>query len=111
MTPSTAELGSVDKFHGVHVVLDDGAGAVRACRVLLACCNGEAARFEQAREQVVVVHHGLRPSLYGALVLLAAVVVAMVAAAVMVMCDSNKARVYTADTVGAGTTAKQFACM
>lgn len=111
MTPSTAELGSVDEFHGAHVVLDDGAGAVRACGVLLARRDGEAARFEQAREQVVVVHRGLRPSLHGALVLLAAVVVAMVAAVVTAMCDSNKARVYAADTVGAGTTAEQFACM
>jgi len=87
MTPSTAELGSIDKFRGLHVVPDDGTNAVCACGVLLACRDDEAARFEQvrerrhSREQIVVVHRGLRPSLRGALVLLATVAMAMMAAA------------------------------
>jgi len=49
------------------VVLDDGVDAVRACGVLLARRDDEAARFEQERErwysrgQVVVVHHRVGP--------------------------------------------------
>jgi len=111
MTPSTAKLGSIDKFYGMHVVLDNGTGAVHTCGVLLAHHDGEAIQFEQVRQQVMVVDRGLRPSLHGALVLLAAVVVVMVAAAVTAMCGSNKARVYMADTIGASITAEQLACM
>ena len=84
---------------------------MHTCGVLLARRDGEAAQFEQVRQQVVVVHRGLCPSLHGALVLLAAVVVAMVAAAVTAMCGSNKARVYMANTIGASITAEQLACM
>lgn len=49
------------------MVLDDGVDAVRACGVLLARRDDEAARFEQERErghergQVVVVHHCVGP--------------------------------------------------
>ena len=49
------------------MVLDDGVDAVRACGVLLARRDDEAARFEQergrghSRGQVVVVHHRVCP--------------------------------------------------
>ena len=79
-----------------------------------------------SHEQVVIVHRGQRPSLRGALVLVATAVrriVAMATTAVTAtrevalprrsdatgMCDDNKARVYTADNAGAGTAAEQFA--
>jgi len=105
MVPSAAELGSVCKFQGLHIVPNNSADAVCVCGELLASCNGESARFEQEQEhgcmgicagirmgiradihadrscrQVAVVCPGLRLLLCGALVL-----VAMVAATMMVM--------------------------
>jgi len=103
VVPSTAELGSVFKFQGLHIVPNDSTDAMCMCRELLASCNGESAWFEQEQEcrrmgirmgicmgihtdihtdrscwQIAVVHPRLHPSLHGALVL-----VAMVAAAVV----------------------------
>jgi len=85
VSSSAAELGSVGEFRGSRVGLNDGVGAVRACGVLPARQDHKAARFEQKQEhrhsrgQVVVVHRGLRPSLRGALVLVATVATAMMA--------------------------------
>jgi len=131
---SAAELGSTGKFRGPHVDPDDGADAVRACGVLLARRDDEAGRFEQERKrghshgQVVAVRRGLRPSLRGALVLVATVatttmammameIKAAAAAATrevalprqgnaMAMCDGNGTRAYAADNVGVGATAE-----
>ena len=67
----------VGEFRGSRVGPNDGVGAVRACGVLLARQDDEAARFEQMRElrhprgQDVGVRRGMRPSLRGALVLAA----------------------------------------
>jgi len=128
---SAAELGSTGKFRGPHVDPNDGADAVHVCGVLLACRDDEAGQFEQERKrrhsrgQVVVVRRGLRPSLRGALVLVATVATTMMvmmaieikAAAMqevalprrgnaMAMCDGDGTRAYMADNVGVGATAE-----
>ena len=72
------------EFRGLHVGLSDGASAVNTDGVLLARWDDEVARFEQRRErrhsrrQVVRMRRGLRPSLRGALVLVATVATEMV---------------------------------
>ena len=106
MVPSTAELGSVFEFRGLHIVPDDGADAACVCGELLTSCDGESVWFEQERErrhagirvgirmgiradiradrsrqQIAVVRPGLCPSLRGALVLVATVAAAMAAMA------------------------------
>jgi len=106
VVPSTAELGSVFEFWGLHIVPDDGTNAACVCGELLASCDGESVRFEQEREhrrmgirvgihmgiradirtdrsrrQIAVVRPGLCPSLHGALVLVATVAAAMAAMA------------------------------
>ena len=153
VVPSTAELGSVCKFRGSHIVPDDSADAVCVCGELLTSCDGESVWFEQERErghagiragirmgiradictdrscgQVAVVRPGLRPSLCGALVLVATVAAMMTAMATtaavvmqevaslrrgdaMAVCDGDKARMYAVDNAGTGTTAEQFARM
>jgi len=106
VVPSTAELGSVCKFRGLHIVPDDGTDAACVCRELLASCDGKSVRFEQeqerrragirmgicmgirvdiradrSRQQIAVVRPGLCPLLRGALVLVATVAAAMAAMA------------------------------
>jgi len=45
VTFSAAELGSVGKFRGSHLVPDNSADAVYMCGLLLASCDDEAAWF------------------------------------------------------------------
>jgi len=39
---AAAKLGSAGKFQGLHVIPDDGAGAMYVCSVLIACCDDKA---------------------------------------------------------------------
>ena len=70
---------NVGKLRSSHRVLDDSGDAARACGVLLARRDDEAAPFEREQErghscgQVIVAHCGLRPLLRGALVSVATV--------------------------------------
>jgi len=81
---------------------------------------------DRSCRQFAVVRRGLRPSLRGALVLVAMVAATMMAMATtaavvtrevallrrgdaMAVCDGNNARMYAADDAGTGTTAEQFA--
>ena len=83
-------------------------------------------RADKSRGQFAVVHRGLRPSLRGALVLVATVAATMMAMATtaavvtrevallrrgdaMAVCDGDKARMDAADDASAGTIAEQFA--
>jgi len=45
VTFSAAELGSVGKFWGSHLVPDDSANAMYMCSLLLASCDDKAVRF------------------------------------------------------------------
>jgi len=45
ITFSTAELGSVGKFWGSHLVPDDSAHAVYMCGLLLTSCDDKAVWF------------------------------------------------------------------
>jgi len=137
VVPSAAELGSVCKFRGSHIVPNDGADAVYMCGELLASCDSESMWFEQEREhghagihvgirmgirvdihadrscgQVAVVRPGLRPSLRGALVLVATVAAMMTAMATMaavVMREVTSLRQGDAMAVCDGDKARMYA--
>ena len=48
MIPSTAELGSVCKFQGLHIVPNDAADTMCMCGELLASCDDESAQFNKS---------------------------------------------------------------
>jgi len=66
----------------------------------------------------MVLSHGLRPSLHGALVVVATETVATVTREVtlprrgnaMLLCDAQKTRVYASNNAGASTTTERLAC-
>jgi len=93
VTFSTADLGSVGKFWGSHVVPNDGADAVCMCSLLLASCDDKAAWFKQNQEHRLLckqvaqagrsIASWVASSLHGALALVATVATLMMAVMAM----------------------------